>query len=288
VAVEWAPDPAVGLCMSCLNATRVVSARGSVFWRCGLSASDPRFAKYPPLPVVRCAGYRPRDGRYVSAKWPLLLTLGVSAALWLLPSGAVAQSRELLATIVTLGGRAEILRKTGSAWADATLREELFEGDGVRTLAGRLTLHLASAEALRLGPRTQVFFLAGDGRTGGGSTHVRMDSGRLWLSVPSSGPAAARVELRAGPVSVSGRGGGASITMNADGSVLVGVAHGSVISVGEGWARALTQDQELLVPAAGMPKGATRLTRDKRDAEWMKGNEQQDLAGGYGARRAEP
>jgi hypothetical protein len=208
--------------------------------------------------------------------------------LGLLSSGAMAQSRGLLATIVTLGGRAEIIRKTGSAWADAALREELFGGDGVRTLAGRVTLHLSNAEALRLGPRTQVFFSAGDGRAGGGSTRVRMDGGRVWLSVPSSAPAATGIELRAGPVSVSGRGGGASITMNPDGSVLVGVAHGTVICVGEGWARALTQDQELLVPAAGMPRGATTLTRGKRDAEWMQWNEQQDLAGGYGARRAEP
>ncbi len=224
----------------------------------------------------------------MSVRWAVLLTLGVSAPLWLLPSGGVAQSRELLAMIVTLGGRAEILRETESAWADATLREALFGGDGVRTLVGRLTLRLSSAEALRLGPRTQVFFAAGDGPTGGGSTHVRMDGGRLWLSVPSSGPAATRIELRAGPVSVTGRGGGASITMNPDGSVLVGVAHGSVICVAEGWARALTQDQELLVPTAGMPRGATSLTRDKRDADWMKWNEQQDLAGGYGTRRAAP
>jgi hypothetical protein len=34
-----------------------VSARGSTFWLCALSASDPRFPKYPRLPVLRCPGF---------------------------------------------------------------------------------------------------------------------------------------------------------------------------------------------------------------------------------------
>jgi hypothetical protein len=76
--------------------------------------------------------------------------------------------------------------------------------------------------------------------------------------------------------------------MNPDGSVLVGVYHGSVTCAGAGWERALGEDQELLVPAAGAPKKeVVKLKRDKRDVEWLKWNEQQDLAGGYGARRPE-
>jgi hypothetical protein len=39
-----------------------VSARGSTFWRCALSARDPRFPKYPRLPVVRCVGFVAADG----------------------------------------------------------------------------------------------------------------------------------------------------------------------------------------------------------------------------------
>jgi hypothetical protein len=50
-----APDP--GLCRSCVHARAVRSARGSVFWLCGLSERDARFAKYPRLPVYACAGY---------------------------------------------------------------------------------------------------------------------------------------------------------------------------------------------------------------------------------------
>jgi hypothetical protein len=39
--------------------SRVVeSARGSRFYFCRLSETDARFAKYPPLPVLRCDGYK--------------------------------------------------------------------------------------------------------------------------------------------------------------------------------------------------------------------------------------
>ncbi len=51
----------VGLCADCRHAQRVESDRGSVFWRCELSASDPRFPKYPRLPVRECSGYEPED-----------------------------------------------------------------------------------------------------------------------------------------------------------------------------------------------------------------------------------
>jgi len=47
-----------GLCEKCQHARRIESDRGSVFYLCELSASDPRFAKYPALPVIQCPGYR--------------------------------------------------------------------------------------------------------------------------------------------------------------------------------------------------------------------------------------
>jgi hypothetical protein len=46
-----------GLCATCTNRQIVQSARGSEFVLCRLSFSDPRFPKYPPLPVIACAGY---------------------------------------------------------------------------------------------------------------------------------------------------------------------------------------------------------------------------------------
>jgi hypothetical protein len=48
----------VGLCASCRHARRIVSQRGSQFWLCGRAATDPRYRKYPPLPVLGCAGHQ--------------------------------------------------------------------------------------------------------------------------------------------------------------------------------------------------------------------------------------
>lgn len=47
-----------GLCASCLHARQVESAKGSQFLLCQLSQSDPRFPKYPRLPVLSCSGYQ--------------------------------------------------------------------------------------------------------------------------------------------------------------------------------------------------------------------------------------
>lgn len=49
-----------GLCAGCRHA-RVVETPRSRFWRCGRAASDPRFARYPRLPVLECEGYEPGE-----------------------------------------------------------------------------------------------------------------------------------------------------------------------------------------------------------------------------------
>lgn len=46
-----------GLCDDCQHARPIESAKGSRFLLCRLSESDPRFPKYPRLPVLSCAGY---------------------------------------------------------------------------------------------------------------------------------------------------------------------------------------------------------------------------------------
>ena len=46
-----------GLCGSCTHAQEITSAKGSVFVLCRLSTTDPRFPKYPRLPVIACSGY---------------------------------------------------------------------------------------------------------------------------------------------------------------------------------------------------------------------------------------
>jgi hypothetical protein len=46
-----------GLCAACVHARRIESDRGSVFYMCGLSESDPGYPKYPRLPVIQCRGF---------------------------------------------------------------------------------------------------------------------------------------------------------------------------------------------------------------------------------------
>lgn len=54
-------DTRVGLCTRCRFARAQESAKGSVFWRCLRADEDPRFRRYPPLPVLACSGFDPRD-----------------------------------------------------------------------------------------------------------------------------------------------------------------------------------------------------------------------------------
>jgi hypothetical protein len=55
------PEP--GLCASCARQQVVRTGRGSVFSLCLRHKTEPeRFAKYPRLPILRCAGYEPPAG----------------------------------------------------------------------------------------------------------------------------------------------------------------------------------------------------------------------------------
>ena len=51
------PATPPGLCSACRYARVIVNDRGSRFLLCRLSRDDPRFARYPALPVWRCAGF---------------------------------------------------------------------------------------------------------------------------------------------------------------------------------------------------------------------------------------
>ena len=50
-----------GLCASCTHVRLIASSRGATFYMCQLSADDPRFPRYPRLPVLSCEGYAPDD-----------------------------------------------------------------------------------------------------------------------------------------------------------------------------------------------------------------------------------
>jgi hypothetical protein len=50
-------EAARGLCATCLFGQVIRSDRGSEFLMCLRSKTDPRFPRYPPLPVRACRGY---------------------------------------------------------------------------------------------------------------------------------------------------------------------------------------------------------------------------------------
>jgi len=50
----------VGLCVDCRWARRLASGRGSVFFLCRRSETDPAYPRYPRLPRLVCAGHEPR------------------------------------------------------------------------------------------------------------------------------------------------------------------------------------------------------------------------------------
>jgi len=49
----------IGLCETCGHAKVIRSDRGSTFYQCRLSFTNPDFPKYPRLPVLACRGFEP-------------------------------------------------------------------------------------------------------------------------------------------------------------------------------------------------------------------------------------
>ena len=47
----------LGLCATCRHVKVLRNERGSNFYMCMRAEKDPRFQRYPPLPVKQCAGY---------------------------------------------------------------------------------------------------------------------------------------------------------------------------------------------------------------------------------------
>jgi hypothetical protein len=57
-----------GLCDTCRHQRIVRTTRDSAFSLCERSRTDPRFPRYPRLPVVECDGYRPDEPREAPPK----------------------------------------------------------------------------------------------------------------------------------------------------------------------------------------------------------------------------
>ena len=54
------PRHPAGLCDSCVHQKLVRTGRGSEFSMCLRSKEDPRYDKYPRVPVAACPGHEPR------------------------------------------------------------------------------------------------------------------------------------------------------------------------------------------------------------------------------------
>ncbi len=54
------PSVFPGLCGDCAYA-RVIDSGRSTFYLCERALTDPRFGKYPALPVLACPGYQRKD-----------------------------------------------------------------------------------------------------------------------------------------------------------------------------------------------------------------------------------
>ena len=59
-----------GLCNACAHQRIVRSGRGSEFSLCERSFDDPRYAKYPRVPVGACPGFTPRSPAATDAPAP--------------------------------------------------------------------------------------------------------------------------------------------------------------------------------------------------------------------------
>jgi len=197
-----------------------------------------------------------------------------------------AEPSEWPLRVVTVSGRAEVSKGSTSGWSAARLRAELEPGAAARTLQGRLTLTTASGQELRLATLSRIALPEAGAIDQ--PTRVRLEAGSVWVAVTPGSPPREQLEVQTPVAAVTVRGSGVGITLGRDGSVLVRVYHGAAECTGPGaerqWHRVLGDGQELLVPGAGKPGETRKLSRDNLDADWVKWNEEQDLAGGYGGK----
>ncbi|HEY4910055.1 MAG TPA: FecR domain-containing protein [Methylomirabilota bacterium] len=213
----------------------------------------------------------------------------VVAALIVWTAPAAAQPKELPATVVTLTGKAELYKKGDTRWNPADLRNQLNEGDGLRTGPGvRATLRTAGGHAIRLAALGQVFLVSPpQGAPEPQPVRVRLDRGWLWVAVTPGIHAQAPMEVSAGPARVAVRDGGIGFRLNRDGSVLVRTHHGLAVvrssDPSATWERNLPEQVEVLVPPSGPPAENRKITRELAENNWALWNEEQDYVA-YGGK----
>jgi FecR protein len=222
----------------------------------------------------------------------ILRACGAAVALAALVAGAApahAQPAELPATVVTLTGKAELYKKGDTKWSAADLRDEVREGDGVRTSPGvRTTLRTGGGHSIRLAALTQAFIVPSAGAgTDPQVVRVRLDRGWLWVAVTPGGHVRGPIEVVAGAARVTVRDGGVGFRLNRDGSVIVRTYHGLAVVRGTSpagpWERNLPEGTEVLVPAEGALPENRKITKEEGEGPWVLWNEEQDYVA-YGGK----
>jgi FecR protein len=211
----------------------------------------------------------------------LSLALALASAL-LVSAPAAAQPKEAPLIVATVNGPSELMLKGGS-WVPAKLRDKIGEGDGARALAGaRLSLLTANGNSIRMAQLSQIVILEPPaGAPAGAPLKVKLDGGRIWVSVLPLVVTRAPIEIEAGPVTVATRSGGTAIRADPDGTILVRVHHGIAVAratSGAAWERQVRAGEELAVPLTGAPPAPRPLTSQPEEASWVKWNSDQDIS----------
>jgi hypothetical protein len=55
-------EPPPGLCGECRHARALTSSGGATYYQCLRAEADPRYSKWPRLPILQCPGFEPGDG----------------------------------------------------------------------------------------------------------------------------------------------------------------------------------------------------------------------------------
>jgi hypothetical protein len=55
-------EPPPGLCGDCRRARILTSSGGAAYYQCLKAETDPRYEKWPRLPVLSCAGHEAGEG----------------------------------------------------------------------------------------------------------------------------------------------------------------------------------------------------------------------------------
>jgi hypothetical protein len=210
-----------------------------------------------------------------------LVSIVVSA---LFAAGSVAGAGEPSMHVVTIAGRAEVQGAGANMWSAAKLRADLGLGASVRTVRGRIVLETPSGQEVRLAGLSKVSLLEPDAEM---PTPVRLDAGSVWVAVTPGTASRQQIEIQGQAATVVVSRGGVLLALGQDGAVLVRVYHGAATASGPGterrWSRAVAEGQEMLVPSGGAPEAPRKIAEDKNVADWVKWNEDQDRAGGFGS-----